>query len=93
MKKMIFVYGTLKRGFYNHHYLEQERFVGEAITLHRYALYKNRIPYLQPSPPISHVHGEVYEVSPETLRVIDVLEAHPYFYKRMKAPVGSPQLR
>ncbi len=86
-RELIFVYGTLKRGFYNHHYLENEKFLGEAMTLYKYALYRNRIPFLQQSPPVSNVYGEVYEVSSETLKVIDVLEGHPLFYRRLKAPV------
>jgi gamma-glutamylaminecyclotransferase len=36
---LIFVYGTLKRGFSNHHHLDGQAFLGAARTAPGYALY------------------------------------------------------
>jgi len=35
---LVFVYGTLKRGFYNHEVLETSQFIGKAITKNKYPM-------------------------------------------------------
>ncbi len=87
-KEHLFVYGTLKRGFYNHYYLEKAEFVGEATTVEKFSLYvKGFIPYVLKSPKVSYIKGEVYLIDEETLQNIDLLEGHPYEYYREKTLV------
>ena len=82
-KELLFVYGTLKKGFCNHYFLADAEFLGKAETLEKYALYlKGSIPYVIKQPPISHIKGEVYKVDLKTLKEIDELEGHPYLYFR-----------
>ena len=83
----LFVYGTLKRGFGNHHYLKTERYIGRAVTKEKYALYEAGIPCVVKNRPVCRIKGEVYEVTKETLRNIDLLEGHPFCYRREKIPV------
>jgi gamma-glutamylcyclotransferase (GGCT)/AIG2-like uncharacterized protein YtfP len=43
---MIFVYGTLRKGQCNHYFLNRSKFLGNAKTKRRYALYGNWLPFL-----------------------------------------------
>jgi gamma-glutamylcyclotransferase (GGCT)/AIG2-like uncharacterized protein YtfP len=81
-KHLLFVYGTLKRGFWNHYLLDREEFIGEAETKEKYAMYVSGIPYVVKGEPVSRIKGEVYRVSSETLKLIDRLEGHPNWYRR-----------
>jgi len=85
----VFVYGTLKKGLSNHHYLEggNATFLGQAITKKRFALYADLYPYVYPKEAISHIKGEVYLVDKETLARLDALEEHPDWYYREKTRV------
>ncbi len=87
MGEKLFVYGTLKRGYGNHHYLTGSRFIGRAVTRERFALYADSVPFLVKYPPVSRVKGELYEVDPATLRSVDALEGHPHVYRREKITV------
>lgn len=87
MGEKLFVYGTLKRGYGNHHYLSESEFLGKAITKKRYALYSDGIPFLVKEPPVSRIKGELYEVDSETLENVDLLEGHPSVYRREKIVV------
>ena len=72
----VFVYGTLKRGFRNHRFLEKSRFLGEAYTVAAYRMLDGRFPVLRDSGsdqmPVS---GEVYEIDASTLIALDDLES------------------
>jgi len=87
MGEILFVYGTLKRGYTNHHYLSGSKFLGRATTKDKFALYSDGIPYLLKHPPVSRIKGELYEVDEETLKRVDVLEGHPHAYRREKIQV------
>ncbi len=77
MNTFIFVYGTLKRGGDNHHWIERQQFIDVARSLPRYRIYD-----LGGYPGLVHaaegqglaVEGEVWEVDPEGLAKLDVLE-------------------
>ncbi len=82
-KHKVFVYGTLKRGFSNHYYLADAKFIGNATTKEKYAMYEDfGIPFVYKDEKVSHIKGEVYEVDDATLSAIDHLEGHPEVYKR-----------
>lgn len=85
----VFVYGTLKRGHHNHRLLEagRARCLGAgriAGTMHDLGAF--------PAVALSGdgtVHGEVYEVSAETLRALDRLEGTPNFYQRTRVSMST----
>ncbi len=87
MKHLVFVYGTLKKGFGNHYLLENSKFIGRAKTKEKYKMTANGIPFVSKSKAVSHIIGEVYEVDDETLEKLDFLEDHPDWYKREKVKV------
>ena len=86
--ELLFVYGTLKKGFYNHFYLEKSKYLGRAKTLNKYALYlKGFIPFVTKSPKVCQIKGELYLVDDKTLSEVDLLEGHPDEYFREKVPI------
>jgi len=83
----IFVYGTLKTGYWNYDRILKDRalFVGPAISADRdYTMYATTIPFLMGGNRTSgdYVTGEVFEVDDETLAWCDALEGHPDSYCR-----------
>lgn len=78
----LFVYGTLKRGFCNHHYLGDARYISPGKTLNDFALYTIEYPFLCHAPALYSVSGEVYQISQNDLARVDVLEQHPDDYCR-----------
>jgi gamma-glutamylaminecyclotransferase len=76
---LLFVFGTLKRGFPLHERgLARSRFIGEARTTERFPMIiagDRFAPMLLHEPGIGHrVAGELYAVSPVELETIDGLE-------------------
>lgn len=94
---LLFVYGTLKRGFHNNRILETSEFVGEAVTRQKYVLFRAGFPVMMESKKRyladqywRPVQGEVYNVTrPEAWARLDALEGVPYMYLRGKATVTN----
>ena len=87
MPHLVFVYGTLRKGFCNHHFLRRAKFLGRARTKEKYALYVGEFPYVVKNRPVSFIVGEVYAVDNAALAALDELEGHPNCYKREKIKV------
>ena len=83
------VYGTLKTGYSNHRLLKDSDFVGTGKTKSEYPLEVEGLPYLHDKEGVGeNVTLELYDVNPDTLRRLDMLEGHPTFYKRRVIPVS-----
>uniref|UniRef100_A0A182JDW5 Gamma-glutamylcyclotransferase family protein n=1 Tax=Anopheles atroparvus TaxID=41427 RepID=A0A182JDW5_ANOAO len=89
--RRVFVYGTLKRGEPNHHWLTNvenghARFLAKGSTTIRYPLVvgsRFNIPFLLDVPGTGHyVNGEIYEIDDPMLARLDVLEDYPRLYER-----------
>ena len=81
----LFVYGTLKKGLCNHHYLKSAKFLGKAVTKAPFPMIAPMkwYPYLLDQQGKGYrVEGELYEVDEETLAKIDELEEYPSYYTR-----------
>lgn len=87
----VFVYGTLKKGQPNYFRLLNRangtaQFLGSALTTERFPLViagKYNIPFLLNIPGQGHrVHGEIYRVDDEMLKLLDDLESVPTMYQR-----------
>jgi gamma-glutamylaminecyclotransferase len=83
----VFVYGSLKRGFSNHHLIEPARFIGSGRTPPRFDMLD-----LGGFPGAIHgkhsMTGEVYEVDPQIMVRLDRLEGNGTLYLRRKFPVS-----
>lgn len=87
----VFVYGTLKRGFHNHHLLRSSSLLGEAMTQDSYLMFGRGVPYIMPGG-YYPVAGEVYAVEDEeVMSLLDRLEGHPTMYCREVIPVRLAQ--
>lgn len=94
----VFVYGTLKRGFANCHLMQNglngvTRFVTTGLTKEAFPLVIGTdasIPFMLPlKGQGKQVHGEIYEVDNNVLRVLDELEGHPTWYKRTQCEITT----
>lgn len=71
----LFVYGSLKRGFPNHHVLGDARFIKNTVLIGGYDMYSlGGFPGIVPGS--GRVHGEVYEISEDHLPRLDALEGY-----------------
>ena len=82
-KENVFVYGSLKRGYWNHVLLEDSDFVRYAQTEPKFQLYHNGHYPMMIEGALS-VYGEVYKVTPDVLALLDRLEGVPHHYRREK---------
>lgn len=84
MKKYrVFVYGSLKKGFSNHHLLENQIYLGNTLTKQN----QFKMHHLGHYPGITtggnkHIFGEVYEIDEVCLNQLDHLENNGVEYSR-----------
>jgi gamma-glutamylaminecyclotransferase len=80
----VFVYGTLMRGGRLHGYLENSTFISEDEIRGFEKLNLGWYPGIVPRKDKTMiVKGEVYEVTDETLNVLDIVEGTPTLFKRI----------
>lgn len=93
--QLIFVYGTLRQGFYNHKLLRGQEFLGYASTANRFNMFRTAdtespFPVVMlegRADKVGAIFGEVYAVAPSCLRELDYLESNGTMYKRHLTPV------
>jgi gamma-glutamylaminecyclotransferase len=79
----VFVYGSLKKGFYNHAHLRGAHFVGPAVTCDAYTLFSlGKYPGLTKLPAQLCVAGELYQLTDSGLARLDQLEENGHEYLR-----------
>ena len=80
MTQFIAVYGSLRKGCTNHHYLYEATYLG-TDHLEGWQMYSNgSFPYVLKGN--GKITIEVYEVTRETFACIDELEGYPHHYDR-----------
>jgi gamma-glutamylcyclotransferase (GGCT)/AIG2-like uncharacterized protein YtfP len=96
----LFVYGSLRKGFHNHTYLEKSEFIGNYTTINKYYMYSPKscvFPYVietqidKKAEPVP-ICGEVYKIDKKVLMLLDSLEGHPSFYERVNIYVENKDL-
>ena len=80
----VFVYGSLKRGFGNHRFLQNSRYLGACETVSRHKMVSlGAFPGVVWLGGRDTIKGEVYDVRNENDRVaLDNLEGYPTFYSK-----------
>lgn len=90
---IIFVYGSLKRGFDNNDMLKDAQYICKAETVRSFAMFEEtagNYPYLlkNKNKGYSKIKGELYRIyRKNTLKKIDRFEGAPDYYKREKIKV------
>jgi len=92
-RELLFIYGSLKKGFDNHHLLSKHsKRLGKAITVGKFGMFEDSFgnyPYLIPVPKM-RIHGELYLIERrELLEKLDLFEGAPEYYERKKILVKS----
>ena len=79
----VFVYGTLKSGYYNHRVLRSAKFIETTVKQVPFRMVSlGAFPALVPDNSKHDMTGEVYEVDADTMEDLDRLEGFPTFYSR-----------
>lgn len=81
-KHNVFVYGTLKKGFHNHRWLNGSKLIAKDAEMCNLSLYHlGGFPGAKPDED-GVIIGEIYEVDDDTLAGLDRLEGVPTLYQR-----------
>lgn len=90
MLHLVFVYGTLRQGESNHHYLQGSEYLGLFETEPCYQLF-NLGPYPGVVAGNDKLIGEIYRITEEVLAQLDILEDIPNEYIRntIETPYGT----
>ncbi len=94
IRELLFVYGSLKKGFDNHNVLDKRfsKRIGKAKTVKKLGMFEDNFgnyPYLLDRP-LSQIDGELYEIyRQELLDKIDEFEGAPDYYERKRIKVKS----
>jgi gamma-glutamylcyclotransferase (GGCT)/AIG2-like uncharacterized protein YtfP len=83
----VFVYGSLKRGFRNHHFLATSRFIGPGTTRRDFDLLDLGYFPAAIKPGTFAIQGELFAVDQRTLNTLDFLESNGSLYQREQHPV------
>ncbi len=86
---IVFVYGTLLRGEYNHYILNNAGFLGETETRAIFKLYDLGSFPAMVAGGFTGIKGEIYSVTPNILNQLDSLEGHPNWYERIIVDLDS----
>ena len=90
---LLFVYGSLKKGFDNHSLLSKyAKRLGKAYTIKKFAMFEDSFgnyPYIIDTP-VSRIKGELYQITrAELMQKIDEFEGVPDYYERKRIEVKS----
>ena len=87
MSNLVFVYGTLKRGFGNHRLLEKAKYLGDYKTIDKYTMLSlGAFPAVVLEQETSRISGEIFLINKTILQNLDFLEGYPEFYNRLLLP-------
>lgn len=91
--ELLFVYGSLKKGFDNHSLLKKHALrLGKAETVNSFGMFEDTFgnyPYLTDTRH-NTIHGEIYQIRrKELMDKLDIFEGSPEYYERKKIKVKS----
>lgn len=84
-KHIVFVYGTLKKGFPNNRLLNKSKLLTEACYPGNMydIVYFPGVKFYDSEKNLGDIHGELWEVDDDTLVRLDELEGVPHLYTRI----------
>lgn len=86
----LFVYGTLKKGFLNHHLIEEASFVGENKTTKNYCMIDlGHFPAILEKEEFGPISGETYLADEKILRAVDEFEGKWFYRKKIQLESGK----
>lgn len=89
-KQLVFVYGSLKKTFWNNIILSDSVFLREDTTTNTFSMYDlGMYPCITEDPNGWPVKGELYEVDPFVFGHLDLLEGYPNLYTRELVELSS----
>ena len=80
--KLLFVYGTLKRGFGNNRLINHAKFIGTAISVDKYYVDGWGFPCASLNKNGKPLQGEIYELTERDFISTDMLESNGFLYQR-----------
>ena len=87
---LLFVYGTLKKGFHNHYLLEDAPFICKAWLPFHKMLSLGGFPAIIPEGGYrDNIEGELYEVPEGRWPLLDRLEGVPHLYRREQIEIWN----
>ncbi len=81
---IVFAYGSLRKGEADHPALEGAKFLGQAFTAPRYRMVDLNVYPAMIEFPGHRVFGELYQVTREIRRRLDVLKEVPVLFQRIR---------
>jgi gamma-glutamylcyclotransferase (GGCT)/AIG2-like uncharacterized protein YtfP len=91
---LLFVYGSLKKGFCNYHYMKNAKFLNKCRTKDKFTMFNlGEYPAISEEPSYQ-IEGELYEIADDdlqTLQNIDELEQYPDFYDKKIIQLDSEE--
>lgn len=78
----LFVYGTLKKGYYNNSLISHTEFIGSAISVDRFNVSGYSFPCAHPNEDGKLLMGEIYNMSESDFIFTDRLEGNGSLYNR-----------
>ena len=87
---LVFVYGSLKKGFGNHRLLENSKYIAKGVTVSE----GFDMGSCGGFPGVTsggeyRIYGELYEVDDDTFERLDTLEGNGHFYEREEIDIMS----
>ncbi|MBP2029693.1 gamma-glutamylcyclotransferase (GGCT)/AIG2-like uncharacterized protein YtfP [Methanohalophilus levihalophilus] len=86
----LFVYGTLKKDFSNHHLIRNTRFIGEDKTRDNYCMIDmGYFPAILERDGTTPISGETYLADEKLLEVVDEFEGKWFYRKQIRLESGK----
>ena len=85
----VFVYGTLRKGYYNHRLLKNAQFMDTGVTVDAYTMYAHSYPLVSRKAQDTSIVGEFYLVSKDEFAELDRLEGYPNYYDRESVKIKT----
>ena len=103
-ENLVLVYGSLKRGYYNHDVIAFDfenrsrnkgyDYLGDTKTVDKFTMYDlGSFPAISFDENGKQVKGELYAVDDATFNLIDILEGYPDHYNRIEVNLENTDVR